>query len=378
MFHKTLSALAIAAWLCCGSVFAAQESSSSATNSWSSTSTTSSTGEVADSNHRSCGSSCSKPKSSCNSSCNSCDMYEDYKFTGHVDWLWRKMRRCGLDFAVEDSDSLDEVDGHCCDIGQDFDHGVRVGLSYSYCGCWDLAVEYSYWSGGGDGKCSDSDENLVPTRTFPTSGGNDKAYARSDFEATFHIIDLTAGYKYYGECDVTVRPFAGSRFIIMDQDMTTNYSKMLPFDQEFTGQVHDTVYESIDMKAYGLIAGVETSYKVWNCLSLFGRFAATAAYADMDVSYLHKETFPATETLGDFECDCSNVIFIFEISSGVEYRFTVCDCFDLGIAAGWEYQSWHGVTDFINFTSFDFPGKVTRGSQSFGLEGLFVRLSARY
>lgn len=362
MWKKTFGGLLLVGTMCCGSMFAAPAANSNTTNSWNTKS------EIADG----CGTSCGKRDCApCKSSCNSCD--DDY-FTAHVDWLFWKLHRSGMDFAVTDTDSSEHIlEGDCCSLGPDRDHGVRIGVGYKTCECWDLALDYTYWQAEDGATCEDADNYMKTSRLHP-DGHDNARYAHMDAEISLHMLDLTAGYMVHAGCDVMVRPFAGFRAVFLDQDLTTYYAVDNVVFADASDK--DIVTESVEMDAYGFMAGVDMSYGFWDCFSWFGRVAGTVAFADFDVSYFNDSTTTGDDL--DYSCGCDRMISILEVSTGFEWKFYDCDWAVFKLAIGWEMSSWHNMADFADFTDDDNEGNVASSNASFGLEGLFVRVGGQF
>jgi hypothetical protein len=361
MWNKLFGAV-FASMICCGVAFAAP-----ATTTQNSANTQLAENMNGNGHSKSCG---------CNM-CNFCDIgcssCEDDYFSAHVDWLYWKARRGGLDFGILNNGSFDDLSGKCCEVCPDRDHGVRVGLLYKTCDCWDIAVEYTYWQTDDSATCYDGTNDVYFTRVYPSISGAisaDDDWAHSRYEIDFHMLDIVAGYSVEAACDVTVRPFAGLRFTFMDQDLTTKMGELVPGDRA-------TLWESVDMDAYGFVAGVDMDYKFWDCFSIFGRIAGMVAYADFDVSYVLKDISVPADRFS-YTCGCDRVISMLEASVGFQWTFCETDCGTFFLALGWEMQSWHNMADFANFDDNVALGSTSRNNQAFGVEGLFVRIGGQY
>jgi hypothetical protein len=367
MWKKTFGGLLLVGTMCCGSMFAAPATSSNATNSWNTNS------EIADG----CGTSCA-PKRDCAPCKSSCDSCEDDYFTAHVDWLFWKLHRSGMDYAVDNNGSVATVlDGHCCAVEPDRDHGVRIGMGYKTCDCWDLALDYTHWQAEDSSSCGANDCTFATTRAHPDVCTSAE-YGYGAYETSLHKIDLTAGYMVNAGCDVMVRPFAGITLAFVDQSYDTIY-----WEDYLQGSGSDlyTIAEEVNMDAYGFMAGVDMSYGFWDCFSWFGRAAGTVAYGDFEVTYFsdHYELPSGTVSVDvDYSCDSSRIISMLELSTGFEWKFYDCDWAVFKLAIGWEMQSWHNMADFANFTDNKAEGNSGRQNAAYGLEGLFVRVGGQF
>lgn len=369
MWKKLIGGVLLAGLMCCGSVFAAPASN---TTYNSSTELAANNGTNSNGHSSSCGcSSCNF----CDIGCSSCE--ESY-FSANIDWLFWKMRRGGLDFAITDGGSYDDLSGHCCDVDPDRDHGVRIGLGYKTCDCWDLGVTYTYWQAEDSATCVDSSDDLYFTRMHPMGSlvtDISGEYAHSNYEIEMHMLDFVAGYAVEAACCTTVRPWCGLRFTFMDQDLTTTYADDHPYDA--TDNVA-RIWESVDMDAYGFVAGCDVEYAFWDCFSVFGRVAGMVAYADFDISHVEKDIYVTPTDNISYKCGTDRMISMLELSVGFEWIFYDCDCGKFMLAMGWEMQSWHNMADFVNFDDSSAYGSTSRNNQSFGVEGLFVRLAGEF
>jgi len=321
----------------------------------------------------------------CPSLCDACDPCDGW--SAHVDWLFWKVRRSGLDYAVDgDTNTSTIFSGYpygkirCLEPTRD--SGVRVGV-FKACDDFDFGVRYTYFSA--DDSAGITGFNIFGTRGHPIEAVisfDDLDLAASKYDVELNQFDIEAGYLFRTDCDGLVRPFAGARFASIDQSINTVYDE-LTGSTLATGQA-TLINEKLDMDAFGLYAGLEGTMDGWCNIGLFGRFSAglalgefNAEHSEYDVSAAH-EGHVTGERVLHAKSDCYQIVPNWEFTVGLTYDLCDFCCVDWNLAIGYEFHEWCCLPDFINFDDDEQIGHLARNGSSLGFDGLFVRLGASF
>lgn len=305
-----------------------------------------------------------------------CDPCSGWTF--NVDWLWWKIRRSGLDYAVlgMESNSI-TIAGkmHC--VEPDRDSGFRISL-FKECDCWDFGLRFTHYNSDESEKLQNLAENIYITRShsggdFEDSGLVD--YAHSKYELELGMLDFEVGYRMDFECvNGNVRPFSGVKLFSIDQSMKTIYRDTLssPIQDEL-------IEEKLNLDAYGLYCGLEGQWKdIWCNVGMFGRTSLSLSLANIE-SRFSQYDFDNLEVV-ELEYEAKNekwcVTPYWEVALGLQYDLCDFQCVDWSIQLGYEFHHWCNLNDFINFVSIS--SDVARDKMNLGMDGLFLRLHGTY
>jgi len=325
----------------------------------------------------------------CDSYCNTndfsdclCDPCSSWSFD--VDWIWWKVRRYGLDYAVvgKGNVSIDFAteelpQGKTHYIEPDRDSGFRIAF-FKGCDCWDLGIRYTHFKTNETEKLN----RLAETDIFATraQSSGDIAnpglvdLATSKYAIDLNMIDLEFGYRVDFECfDGNVRPFTGAKITYIDQSMKTIYELIN------ASEIQDNlIEEKLDFDAYGLYCGLEGQLEdVWCKVGFFGRTSVAISLANIESQFLQYD-FDGLE-IQNLEVQAKNdkwcIIPYYEVAFGLQYD--VCDflCVDWSVQLGYEFHQWCDMEDFINFIS---TKKISRDKANLGIDGLFLRFCGSY
>ena len=187
-----------------------------------------------------------------------------HRLTGSVDYLYWKARRNGMDFAISDPDTDDNIEGTMEALELESTGGVRASLGFWAACDWDLTLTYTHF---------DSDDHLsldaIPggqlwmTRSNPASFNNDAAAATADATLDYDLLDLGAGYWIRPSEMISIRVFGGPRGVWTRQEMNIEYSGG-------TVAGSRTQTQRTEMNGFGLRAGSQVHWHLGKALSLFG------------------------------------------------------------------------------------------------------------
>jgi len=308
-----------------------------------------------------------------------CDPCSGWSFD--VDWLWWKVRRSGLDYAIvgkeqADTDYLPVGKMHC--IEPDRDSGFRIGV-FKGCDCWDFGLRYTHFKTDESAKLNrPSDLDIFITRSHSGGDFNDEGLvdlATSKYELELGVLDFEAGYRVDFECaNGYVRPFSGVKFSCIDQSMKTIY------DQYMSTMGHaELIKEKLNLDSYGLYCGLEGEWRdVWCKIGLFGRTSVALSVANIDSRFAQYDFDDLV--MGDLEYQAKNdkwcVTPYYEVAFGLSYDLCDFQCIDWSVQLGYEFHQWCNLDDFIHFVSDD--SHLGRDNQNLGFEGVFLRLHGTY
>jgi hypothetical protein len=144
------------------------------------------------------------------------------------------------------------------------------------------------------------------------------------------------------------------------------------FDLEFAKRWHacsdvatDTVVRRVRFEGFGLRAGGEADYKVFEHLSVYGKGAVSMMTAKFhsDLS----ETANGQPVVNVSE-KYNKVIPVLEMGAGLSYWFG-----NLRLSAGYEIVNWFGGFEGIDFADDVAPGKFNRRSGDLSFDGFVFR-----
>jgi len=305
------------------------------------------------------------------------ETYNDWSL--HSDWLWWKFRRSGLDYALvnKDGSTADIFDGKIKRIEPCHDSGLRVAFFRDcYCG-WSYGFRYTTIHASGRDKVLDSSD-VFSIRLHPDLGAvNSGTYAQSQYSANVNLFDIETGFRFRPECiNLMLTPFATARIALVDQNVRSIYDPNAPIS---TSAIKAN--ESLEMDAYGLLAGMEVRREFCWGFSFVGRLGTGLALADFKSKFVQRSNGNG-DNFGTLEANPQKkqwlVIPSSELSFGIQCGYRHHNCVDLILRVGYEMIHWSNLPDFLNFADDDDPAHLVRNGSSLGFDGLFVQFHAAF
>jgi len=332
-------------------------------------------------------------------------------WTGHVDLLYWKTRKCGLDYLwpaditrfntiCDGTPSImtpTKIEGEVKSVGKgkpkvidlDYDLGFRCAL-FKRCDCWDAGLRYTYYSTDKSSSFHVKNIPYRPSRQHPDIkgfvDGTNIILGKSSYDLELNQLDWEVKRQLGTSCDTTVAFVGGLKMAFIDQDLKTTYKGLsLPKDEMVEKRFH-TVSEKVDMDAYGLYIGAEAEWHYNSCWTVFGRFSIGSLLANFDRSFFEKEfTNPEVmdplfepEVLVDVSEDMWCGVSQCEFSVGLDYLFCRTDCSDWHLQLGYEFLQWNDMRTFMQFTDHHEKGSIVRVTDNLEFDGLYLRLLAYY
>jgi hypothetical protein len=271
--------------------------------------------------------------------------------------LWRPLRR-NQDYAVVGTNPNFGPSGTIMSVEGKFDPGFRVGAGYRLPGeGWEAVLDYTSFRTTGNNAVSAPDGGFVfPTLTFPGLVTRAQG-ATANNSITLNVFDLEFAKRWEVGESLMLRGFAGPRIAIVDQKFTALY---------VGGDVaSDAVRRRLEFEGYGIRAGGEASYKLFDHFGVYGRGAVSMLssrfHSDLSENANGQTVVSASEKF-------NKMVPVLEMGVGVSYQK---GC--LRLSAGYEFVNWFGAVEGIDFVDDVSPGKYGRRWADLGFEGLVFR-----
>lgn len=284
-----------------------------------------------------------------------------------ADYLHWKTRRTGLDIAIADANTDNNIEGPLKSIDFDSDSGFRCSIGYLLGSGWDAGFQYTLFETEEEQRVTEpAGGQLWLTRANPASFNNsaDAVDARADLD--LDVFDLEVGYWLRESRTVKVRGFGGFRYASLDQAFSARYSggTISPDGRLFS--------ESTDLDAYGLRAGSEAQWLLPAGWSLSGRLASSILVGDFQTRYREFEPgFPGAGNVLVTD-NFFDVVPIMDVTAGVSKQFG-----RLSLETGYEAAVWFSADRRHSFTGAETVnrGVMTNVPHNLGLDGFYFRLS---
>ena len=286
-----------------------------------------------------------------------------------ADVLYLRPRRGGLDFAISDPNSDNNVQGHVESLALDSNAGLRGAIGYRTVSGWDLVFRYTHFdTGTSRSVLRPEDGRLWMTRTAPGSLNNDADAAIASASLDLDVFDLEAGYLLTPAPSVPIRIFGGFRAAAIDEVFRVSYREGSVIEERIQRQ-------DAQVDAFGLRAGAETHWRLGRRWSVFGRVAGSVLMGDFWIHYIEDE--PAFQTVGNVDLTdrYRDVLPILEAAAGVSWQTGM-----LTWQAGYEMTAFLNSGQRVNLSgaqSYSL-GQMTNVGRDLGLEGFFARLTLNY
>jgi hypothetical protein len=308
-------------------------------------------------------------KAQANDYCNTCC---DSEWEVYADWLYWKPRCQTLDYATPIVTVLSE-NGNVERVNPSYRSGFRVGLYYE---CDDVFYDFFYarlhtnYSNSATVVAPDA---LLTTRIGSVTPATDASRSISaDWSFHYDTVDLLVGSEMHNQCSCFhTRFFGGLKLVFIDQKFTTDYTNIATIPSTIS------VEQKNKLDGYGINFGLGLDYDFWRCLDFFTRISGDVLLAKFDRSITGVgTTLGVASTFIGMDDDYWNVVSAINLMFGLkyDYKFDGCWCGDLGIAVGYEFHHYFGISDWLSpFQTTG--GGLRRDLQNLSLDGLFVRVS---
>lgn len=257
-----------------------------------------------------------------------CDMPE---YVVYADFLYWQTNPEGIEFARSGFNTAGVTEaGQVYSPGCEWSPGFRVGAIVDLSCCeWDFFAQYT-WLHPDMSKTVTDGSNL---RALTASGldGVNLTSASGKYDLHFNVLDFGLGRTFnVNECFL-FRPHFGFKATWQEAKYTERYAVGTSIVQ--TNVVnHKTEFDGI-----GLRGGFDASWKFSPCFSIEGKLALSAVYSDNEV---RRTDLLNTTTIANQKFDVCAITPVLELFLGVRWDSTVCDCYDIFVALGWEEQVW--------------------------------------
>ncbi|MGA8163417.1 MAG: Lpg1974 family pore-forming outer membrane protein [Waddliaceae bacterium] len=299
------------------------------------------------------------------------------------EFIWWKPCLDHLEYAVVDFDPSDPEPRRAKyqTLCPDWEPGGRAWI-YSpslFCGSCGLYASYT-------GICSkDSDTTrvdpanqdkriVIPLAGF--EGLDDFNRVNAHWKVHYHDYDVLFTYVCScGDCSV-FRPFFGFAGLVLDQELFVKGRELGTQQQVFNGV---NVKWNSDLYAYGIRVGTEYECQLADCLSLFGKFAASVLTGEPDTKNFQKAFLVTTEgrveeRLKVAENECYRAYPGYHLSAGAIYSNCLCNV-DFSVRIGYEFVEWHNLPHHRRFIDNNPTQGTGSTDRTFGWQGLLAGAS---
>lgn len=282
-----------------------------------------------------------------------------------ADLLYWWPRRTGLDFAISDPNTDNDIEGPVQALEMGADSGVRASLGYVTGSQWDFVFTYTFFESNAQRSVTEpAGGRLWLTRTNPASGNNHADSATAAAGLSYDVFDLAAGRWFYPNRSTALRLFGGVRGATIDDQLTVNYQG---------GTVVGTRVQELhtQLDAIGLRAGGEGHWFLHDRFSLFCRTSASVLAGDYSLRYVENEAAFAGAGDVNISYQFYDVVPVLDVAAGLNLEMG-----RVALQVGYEAAAWFNFPQRTNFTGADAinRGNLTNTSTDLGLDGLFARV----
>ncbi len=335
----------------------------------------------------------------CEDSCNNaCFPQKNCSWQAGVDFLYWYSNITNLSYALEGKqiDSGDEspetvfVPIKKAHFDSSWNPGIRVGVSYlNNCSSWEVNSDWTYYTNCTNAKLSvpafenSSFNGNQPAGTYglkspwlltPNSDYYNKV--SSNWEVTFNQLDIELARTFCACNWMDLRPHTGLRGYWTTIDFNVFASR--PLRSEATLLQSTSRFTQKDW-GLGFLIGVDATWKLNSCFSLFSETSAALAYGRQSIVRKSKEFGQNSEgeTIRNSKATTEDVTYtlqpILDMALGVRWE-TLCNCYKVFIDVGWEFHYFYDMNQiFRSAGSFSSNEDLIPTNGSLGLSGLTVR-----
>jgi len=274
-------------------------------------------------------------------------------------------RRTGLDFAISDPNTDNDIEGPVQALEMGADTGVRASLGYVTGGQWDIVFTYTYFESNAQRSVTEpAGGRLWLTRSNPASGNNHADSAAAVAGLSYDVFDLAAGRWFYPNRNTALRLFGGVRGATIDDRFAVNYQG---------GTIVGTRVQELrtQLDAIGLRAGGEGHWFLHDRFSLFCRTSASVLAGDYSLRCVKNEAAFAGAGDVNISYQYYDVVPVLDVAVGLNLEMG-----RVSVQVGYEAAAWFNFPQRTNFTGADAinRGNLTNASTDLGLDGLFARV----
>lgn len=282
-----------------------------------------------------------------------------------ADVLFIRPRRAGLDFAISDPNTDNNVEGPVESLELDSGIGVRGAIGYRTTSGWDAIFTYTHLD-------TDTERTVVEpengflwlTRTAPASYNNQADLAHAVADLNYDVFDLEAGYTVWPAASLPIRLFGGFRAAAIEQNFGVRYVGGTISGERIQQQ-------STQVDGYGLRGGAETQWLLGGGWSVFGRAAGSVLVGQFSILHTEDESGYAGQGNVDVTYRYHDVLPMLDAAAGVSWQSG-----RLTWQAGYELTAVLNLDQPVNFTGAETVsrGQMVNVGNDLVLEGLFARL----
>lgn len=280
-----------------------------------------------------------------------------------VDYLNWKARRSGMDYAIVDPNTDNNIEGIIESMEFDNEGGIRASIGKRLACGWDTAATYTGYNTDDYRTLSaPAGGQLWLTRTNPASFNNAAASAVAQASLDYDVVDLEAGYWFHPNDVISFRVFGGSRGAWTRQATQIDYT-----GGTVTGT--RTQIQRSRMNGFGFRAGGMAHWRMGCALSLFGSASASALVGDFEIEAIESEGIAS----GNVSATSSfyDAVPNLELATGIDLTLR-----NVSLQTGYEFSSWMNLDQRMNFTGSSTIGRGNLGpsARDLILDGVFLRL----
>lgn len=236
--------------------------------------------------------------------------------------------------------------------------------------CADVMLSYTYFKADQDERVETSAGLSGFSRNLPYDPVLDSAAVTdvsTDWEFEHHIVELAISYDLNDPCcpsSFNYWAYTGLRILIFEEDRS---------DRE-VATTNLTFNREIDYWGFGSMLGVGFSYKICDCVIVFGTadvsfLLGQAEWADRAIETGQNYRFNAED-----EC---YALYGWHLSKGIAYELCLCD-YSFMLKAGWEMWQWYNAPGYLSYEHLD-SGVISSGTKrNIAFSGAFLGLCVTY
>jgi hypothetical protein len=312
--------------------------------------------------------------------------HTDPMFEVMGEFLYLSVKEEGLEYATNDTSPAtgpipsQGVTGKVHRIKPDFHPGYRVGLGYFFPHRkGELMAQWMHYQGTRNDSASQpivAGAGLWPD-WLDMINAPMAASANARWNIKMNVFDLQVGTWFWEKKILAVKPFAGFRAAWIDQKLDVAYNGVSFVEAPGPGTTTPLLQSNnrSDFAGYGICAGVDTRWKIWNGFSFF---------ANGDVSLLWSRfNLKQTTTLidGTLRSSITDVLHttmpVLELMAGFAYDYH-WNWFGLAVHVGWEEELWFSQNELNRFIDSFSHGSTKSSHGNLSLGGWNFRLSLSF
>lgn len=282
-----------------------------------------------------------------------------------ADVLVIRPRRTGLDFAISDPNTDNNVEGPVDALELDSRAGVRAAIGYRTANNWDVIFTYTHFDTDTERTVLEPEGGFLwLTRTAPASFNNHADLAEATADLNYDLFDLEAGYAMLAVESLPIRLFGGFRAATIEQNFGVRYVGGTIIGERVQ-------HQNTQVDGYGLRAGAETHWQLGRGWSLFGRAAGSVLVGQFSILYTEDESGFGGQGNVDVTYRYYDVLPMLDAAAGVSWQTG-----RLTWQAGYELTAALNLDKPVNFSGAETinRGQMANVGNDLVLEGFFARM----